>query len=348
MFKLLNPYTIDNQDERDEYLRNTLNTIYENLNIESDYKKDKNEKTNPIDEIEKILIELAKYENYYIKTQNKTKILPGIYLTIHFINEARKAIETLQEVTKDNKKISYYESNKNASIDDLITLYKNKLEANGEHKISTNSAKLEIITKHFITNFKKNFPLAFNMYIYAMRETYKVKPPFFLKNKITIENRLLMNDIIDFFEIGHVTPSAIYKSTAIYIYELFRNTSIKKEELNTYIENLFIYSFGLDKYTNFKNFEIENYYIKNIIADFIVLDTNNEKKIQQLKEFKSILFNLALKNSILSKLKFFRRILLKPFINIHISAVEKALNKHFGKNPTIHFFTDFTSVSNSK
>ena len=27
MFKLPNPYTIDNQNERDEYLTNTLNTI---------------------------------------------------------------------------------------------------------------------------------------------------------------------------------------------------------------------------------------------------------------------------------------------------------------------------------
>lgn len=207
---------------------------------------------------------------------------------------------------------------------------------------------MEILQKQFMANFKKNFPLAFNMYIYATREVYKVKPFFFLRNKITIENRLLMNDIIDFFEVGHVTPSAIYKSTAIYIYELFRDTSIKKEELNNYIENLFIYSFGLDKYTNFKNFEIENYYIKNIIADFIVLDTNNEKKIQQLKEFNSILFNLTLKNSILFKLKFLRKIIIKPFVNIHISTVEKALYKHFGKNPTIIFFMDFISVSNSK
>lgn len=348
MFKLPNPYTIDNQNERDEYLTNTLDTIYKNLNIESDYKKDKNEKTNPIEEIENILIELAKYENYYIRTQNKIKILPRIYLTIHFINEARKAIETLQEVTKDNKKISYYESNKNASIDDLISFYKNKLESKGEHKLSTIASKKEIIIKLFITQLKKDNPLSFNIFLYLYREGHNRKDTFLFKNKIKGEDRLLFDDLIDFFQVGHVTDTSIYKSTAIYIYELFKNTEIKKEELKNLIEKLFIYSFGIDKYTNFKNFTSDNYYMKNLVNNFIVLDTSKDKKNQQFKEFTPIFFNLLVKKSLIFKFKFIRKIIIKSLVNIHLNTIEKSLKEHFGKNPTIIFFMDFISVSNSK
>lgn len=112
MFKLQNPFLIDTQEEKIEYILNTFNIIHKDLIIESDYILDKDEKTNPLEEINKILIELALNENCYINTKEKVRILPRIFLTIHFINEARKAIKILSEVTKDNKKISYYESNK--------------------------------------------------------------------------------------------------------------------------------------------------------------------------------------------------------------------------------------------
>jgi hypothetical protein len=88
--------------------------------------------------------------------------------------------------------------------------------------------------------------------------------------------------------------------------------------------------------------------MKNLVNNFIVLDTSKDKKIEQLKESAPILFNLIVKNSILFRFKFIRKILLIPLVNIHLNPIEKALKEYFGKNPTIIFFMNFISVSNSK
>jgi len=332
----------------DSCLINTLLQLnINNIPIESDYIRKKNEDIDPIKEIENLTIELASFEEQYILANNKGKILPRLYLTIYFINQARKAIDKLEEVDKNNKKYSYYESNKNASVDDLIALYKNKLDANNEHKLSTIASKSEILIKLFVTMLKKEEPLLLNILSFFFIEGHFAKNKWYLKKpKISYDMKLLFDDLIDFFGIGHTTKNAIYKSTAIYIFELYKNTSIKEDNLKELIDLLFIYSFGIDKYTNFSNFDIENYYIKNLIHPFYILDTNKKLKNEQVQKGFSFYKQHILNKSFFLKMKFIQKIIFDTHNNVLDLILNKAISENFGYNPTIiHFKNNLSGIT---
>jgi hypothetical protein len=318
------------------FINTMLQLNINNIPIESDYIKKKNEEFDPIKEIENIALQLASYETQYIFGDNKGKILPRLYLTIYFIDQARKAIDKLEEVDKNNKKYSYYESNKNASVEDLITLYKNKLEANNEHKLSTIASKSEILLKLIITTLKKEDPILVNILSFFFIEGYTGENKWYSRKfKPSYDNRLLIDDLIDFFGVGHVTKNAIYKSTAIYIFELYRNTSIEKEKLKELIDLLFIYSFGIDKYTNFSNFDTENYYIKNIVYPFYIFDTNKKLKEEQTLKGFAFYKKFVYKNSFLLKINWIKKFLLNIQRDTFQNTLDKAILENFGFNPTI-------------
>ncbi|MEA3553230.1 MAG: hypothetical protein U9R39_02375 [Campylobacterota bacterium] len=64
------------------------------------------------------LEQLKKLEAIYCKSENKI-ILPKLTIIIQILQDAKNAIDTLNSIGKNNKKLAYYESNKNASLEDL-------------------------------------------------------------------------------------------------------------------------------------------------------------------------------------------------------------------------------------
>ena len=85
---------------RKDFLSNNLNLINTDIDI-------------------KYIKKFTKLETHFYYNE-KSYIFPKIATLTNILLHAINAIEILESITKDNKKLAYYESNKNASLDDLI------------------------------------------------------------------------------------------------------------------------------------------------------------------------------------------------------------------------------------
>lgn len=251
--------------------------------IESDVLADPSHNFNPLNEIEILLKRLASFENEYHIVDNNLHVYPFTFLVTTILSQARKALDSLSEINVKNKKIAYYESKKNASLDDLIDMWKKKLNAENEHRISHPLARRELEIKLLLAIMKKKHPLHINFYLVLYADAKKDNyVPSSDHEKTSIK---VMDEIIEFFEIGHATPDMIYKSIAMQIFELFKKL-IPQPELKEIINRLIYYSFGKD-YKNFADFGKKSNYFKNIVGDFVVYDFDDEqiskKKIRVAK-----------------------------------------------------------------
>lgn len=261
-------------ESRDDLFSQTLKFMEQHLILlESDVRIDSSDNFNPLDEIETILKRLSLFENEYRIVDNKLRVYPFTFLVATILSQGRKALDLLAEVDKDHKKVSYYENKKNASIDDLIDLLRKKLDAKNEHKISHPLARREIEIRLLLAIMKKRHPLHINFYLLlyadAKNDDYI---PSSEHERSTIK---VMDEIIEFFEVGHATSDMIYKSIAMQIFELFKNL-IPASELKEIINRLIYYSFAKD-YKNFADFGKKSNYLKNIVGDFVVYDFDDEQ-----------------------------------------------------------------------
>ena len=151
----------------------------------------------------------------------------NIEYCFHIISLAKEAIQHLEEVTAEDKKVAYYESNKKASLDTLIQHYKNRLNAKNEDKLLTRVAKNEVRLRKFIVKLKKHDSLFINFYL--MFFTIFPMENILTKQKST-EDLELFQDLFEFFRIGHATKNQIYKSIAIQLYDIYK-PNISKVDL---------------------------------------------------------------------------------------------------------------------
>lgn len=269
----------------------------------------------------KKLEQLKQLEAIYCKSKNQS-LLPKLTITIQILQDAKNAIDTLNSIDKNNKKLAYYESNKNASLEDLEQIFKNKLTATDENELVGKSAIKEVEFKMIITSLKKDNP---TLYHYYQLVSNLFNPSKDMLEDDEIEMQKFFYKISNFFGIGHATQSHILKSVAIQLHELYKNTDITFTELTNLISEIIDIHFDTEHpYQNFKNFNQQKPYLKNVVGKFIVFDINDNKNDEQ-------------KNIIID---FFENILIKDMPELDNDVMKQILVSYL-KNPVI-FYANMT------
>lgn len=319
-----------NTELRDDLFTDTLSFISQHkIHLESDITNTPDIKKNPLDEIETLLKKLSSSENEYRLMGNKTRVFEKTFLSALILSQGRNALDLLSDVNGKNKRISYYESKKNGTLDDLIELWTKRLEGENEHKVSHPQARREIEVRKLLAMMKKNHPQHINFYLLHFAEVRNDE--FFQSELKKAKVHDVISDILDFFEVGHATPDMIYKSIALQIFELFKN-DIPLGELKEIISHLLHYSFGKE-YKNFTDFNRKGTYIKNVIGEFAVFDFDDEKIIKQ----KSRIGKLFIKD-IKGSLSFANHPMFVPYFDLIISdplkyRISRLQSKYFGFLP---------------
>jgi len=314
LFNLLfqNKYYKSTKDLNENDIKNiqdNLELSVKEFQVPSDYKH----------EYLKILNYFKKFDKLVIFDKNKSNPqYKNLKYLFHVMILAKEALSHLEQVTANNKKFAYYESNKNASIETLIKHFTKKLIAKNENKISTKQAKNEVKIKRFIAKLKKHDTLFINFYLmlYTMYPISKLD--FKKEDEEYIE---LFQDIFEFYSIGHTTEQQIYKSIAIQIYKIYepyitkieKDTATTEQELKENISLLIDYIFDTHKpYKNFNNIN-EEAYVKNIIYRFPLFECDNLLQEKQIKRFR---FYFVSKNTLVPKYvpKFLRRYFSNKFL----------------------------------
>ena len=265
-------------ESRDDLFNETLEFIIQHqIILESDIHADPVHNFNPLSEIEALLKKLSSFENEYLLTENKLRVFPLTFFVALIMSQGRSALDLTQEVDKDNKRIAYYEAGKNGKLENLIEHWTKKLEGENENKLSHPQARREIEVKRMLAVMKKKHPEHVNFFLLHFIE--QRHDEYFQKELYEGKIKEVVEDILDFFEVGHATPDMIYKSIAMQIFELFRNL-IQIPELKEIINRLIYYSFAKD-YKNFTDFGNKGNYLKNMVGEFAIFDFDNEKELRQ-------------------------------------------------------------------
>jgi hypothetical protein len=230
----------------------------------------------------KIFNKLIEKELVYIKDVNSNIYN---YQTISYIfnilESAKKAINELKEVSKDNRKIAYYEKNSSASLDDLVKEYTKLLDEQGYKKLSLIASKKEIRFKRLLAKLKRDKSLFFNFYLLMF--SLNSLEEFNIKKEEKDIFQLLLN-LFEFYRVGHATPQQIYKSVAIQIYDIYKN-EFEEKELQEIISILITTCFNLDEnYSNFNKIGEQEVYIKNLIYNFPLFECDTKLAKEQKKQ----------------------------------------------------------------
>ncbi len=261
--------------------------------------------------------------NIIFDAEKSNPVYPSVYYILRQISLAQEAIKRLEQVTADEKKIAYYESNKNASLDTLIQHYLDKLDAKNEDKLSTRAAKNETRLRKYIVNLKKNDPLFINLYL-ALFTVYPIKD--FERSNDEQDGLEFFEDLFEFFRIGHATPKQIHKSIAIEMYNIYKvhisdidlPNKTTETELKRQIGRLIDLTMHTDSaYKNFNNIEQEPY-IKNVVYDFPLFESDDRLGKRQIRRFKAYLVG---KNIFIPKYipRFLRKSVIDRFIKTPLS-----------------------------
>jgi len=275
---------------------------------------------------------LAQSETYCIKnTESAEKILPKFSLVLQILLDAQTAITKLKFIHKSDKKIAYYESSKNSSLDKLIQHFTKKLNLKGEDIISFPLARNEVKLKRFITRLKKRHPLIINFYL-ALSKMYD-----FNKINISREDKHLIKGItqmLEFFTLGHATEQQIHKSVAIQIYFIYKD-KFTHTNLTTIIGNIIDIFFETESpYSNFESFNQKEAYIKNRVDNFILFDLDDTLKAEQTTKIKYIFEKNILEQNIFYRLPFIKNITQQMINNPLYYILYMEQIKTFGFTPT--------------
>lgn len=298
-------------ESRDDLFSETLQFMAQHqIIIESDVPADPSHNFNPLNEIEAILKELSSFEDEYRHVENKLRVFPLTFFVVVILAQGRNALDLLSEVNTDNKRIAYYEAGKNGKIDNLIELWTKKLDGGNENKLSHPQARREVEVKKMLAMMKKHHPEHINFlllhYIDIRNDEY------FLKGLQESNIKEVVEDILDFFQVGHATKDMIYKSIAMQIFELFKDR-IDASELKEIIRRLVYYCFEKE-YKNFTDFGKKSNYLKNMVGEFAVFDFDDEKTLKQKSRVGKIFAKQMKKDFILMRDPKFT-----PFLDLMVS-----------------------------
>ncbi|MDP3587947.1 MAG: hypothetical protein Q8R58_07840 [Sulfuricurvum sp.] len=268
---------IKNVDELTEDEKNQLEDcykkIYEKFNIEKGHKTEFLDSLNYFASLDSRVI--------YDSTSNQLCPINLQYIFILF-EQALEGSKLLDSVSKDDKSVAYYEAS--SKIDDLVKMYKDRLNAKNEQELLLKATKNEFRLKKWIAHMRKIHHLFFNMYLLFLT---LFPPDKFKMNKKDRELLPLMKNLFSFYRLGHATPKQIHKSMAIQIYKLYEmHDNVKRDQLKDKIGDLIDYVMHTDTpYKNFNDIDQEAY-IKNIVQEFLVFDCHTDTSRHQMKSFK--------------------------------------------------------------
>ncbi|MFY9089221.1 hypothetical protein [Arcobacter aquimarinus] len=280
------------------------------------------------DNFKSAINKLIEKENVYIENiESKELDYLKISYIFHIINSAKIAISELKKVSKDERRIAYYENNKNSTLDNLVDEYTQMLKEQGYKKLSLLASKKEIKFKRLLAKMKRDKSLFFNFYllIFSLNDIDKLAKKE--KDKNLIE--LLLN-LFEFYRVGHATEQQIYKSVAIQIFSIYENEFEKKELQEDIISPIITSCFNLDKnYSNFNNIGMQEVYIKNLIYSFPLFECNSKLQKEQKKE----IFRFFISSKDLFP-KFFPKFLRKKIAYYYF----QNLLEYYYKMDTLNFF----------
>ncbi len=256
-----------------------------------------------IEDIEK----LVKSERlYFQKKDDNKKILPKLALSLQIINDAKDAIQKLEQINSSNKKIAYYESSKNANLDDLVQHFSKKLDLKDEDEVHLPLSRKEIKIKRFIVRLKKRHSLAINYYL-AFIKIYDIESV-----KVSDKEKKLLKgikSILEFFTLGHATSTQIHKSVALQLYSIYKNDFTHTQLINI-IGNIIDIVFETDRnYQNFSGFNQKKAYIKNTIDNFILFDLNDDLNVIQKNKINKLFEDVFVKDTVFFIRPFMRKLI---------------------------------------
>jgi hypothetical protein len=308
--------TISN--EHKEKLDNLINTYILKFNID---------KYN-FDNFKSAINKLIEKEDVYIENiQSKELNYLKISYIFHIINSAKVAILELKKVSKDERKIAYYENNKNSTLDNLVNEYTQMLKVQGYKKLYNLASKREIKFKRLLAKMKRDKSLFFNFYllIFSLNDMDKLTKKEEDKNLI----ELILN-LFEFYRVGHATEQQIYKSVVIQIFSIYENEFKEKELQEDIISPIITSCFNLDKnYSNFNNIGVQEVYIKNLIYNFPLFECDSKLQKEQKKEI--FRFFNSTKNLFP---RIFPRFLRRKFVNYYF----QNLLEYYYKMDSLNFF----------
>lgn len=259
--------------ENKEELDNLINKYILEFNIDKYNFDNFKSAINKLIEKEDVYIENIEYKELnYLK----------ISYVFHIINSAKVAISELKKVSKDERRIAYYERGKNSTLDNLVNEYTQMLKEQGYKKLSLLASKKEIKFKRLLAKMKRDKSSFFNFYllIFSLNDIDKLIEKEEDKNLI----ELLLN-LFEFYRVGHATEQQIYKSIAIQIFDIFKNEFEEKELQEDIISPIITSCFNLEEnYKNFNNIGIQEVYIKNLIYNFPLFECDSKLQKEQKKE----------------------------------------------------------------
>lgn len=276
-FKLFNLITVS--PEHQDNINLTIRNFADDFQIDEEHQE----------RFFKLIQKFAKVEQTYVyDILEKEYCYLRIRYIFHIIQLAQYALVALAQVTKDNKKVCYYENKKYSSIEELIEELQNKLDAKGHDQIHIKEARREVQIRRLLAKMKKYNRLFFNFYL----TIFTLFPIENMRSKISQKYMDIFNLMIalfDFYSVGHATPNQIYKSVAIQLYKYYLN-DFTKEDLEKMIGELIELCFHLDKeYTNFNQIDQEPY-IKNLIGYFPLFECDNNQAKEQFVKVKRYFF----------------------------------------------------------
>jgi len=175
-----------------------------------------------------------------------------------------------------------------------------------------------------ITSLKKDNPTLYHYY-QLVSNLFNLNVDILEDDEIEMKEYLYK--ISNFFGIGHATQSHILKSVTIQLYELYKNDNTNFTELTASISEIIDIYFETDRnYQNFKNFNQQKPYLKNVVGKFIVFDINDNKNDDQ----QTIIID------------FFENILLKDMPELDNDFMKQTLLTYL-QNP-VKFYIDMTNL----
>lgn len=161
-------------------------------------------------------------------------------------------------------------------------------------RMKTNSptpqSRREIEVRRMLARMKKKHPEHINFYLLLYSDIRHEEAFEADLKKDHVDG--VVNDILDFFEVGHATPDMIYKSVALQIYELFKEIAPLKD-LKEIIAKLIEKSFDKE-YKNFSGFDKKAIYLKNVVGEFGIFDLDDLEN----QRYKNRISKIFMKNMI--------------------------------------------------
>lgn len=265
-------------------------------------------------ETKDLLKPILKYEDRYVFNNEGQKLLPVTFLCGKVLESGINAVLGLNKSSRDIQKLL-----QTSSVEELVKLFKK--ESDLDLMIAT--GKMEIYIKTYISILFQENPLLAPMLSKVFLDSFDSK------KIVTKDLKTLFDKLTDFFYEDSFTQEDIARSVGIYLYELTQD----REYVSSVIKEVFNTEIKCDR------FKKGTYYLKATPHPLYILETDQEKKVEQIQITIDFLqkeifpqFKIAiLKSDIIKKG------MIRNYYNLFNNILEKDRKEYLGDNPTTSY-----------